>query len=73
MFLNLELIFNKRAKKGCDLSLSYWGICSMSVDEPDDEIIRKKEFKRSFEINFEGLESRESSKVNENRNEKDDA
>ena len=45
----------------------------MSVDEPDDEIIRKKEFKRSFEINFEGLESRESSKVNENRNENDDA
>ena len=29
----------------------------MSVDEPDDEIIRKKEFKRSFELNIEGRQS----------------
>ena len=29
----------------------------MSVDEPDDEIIRKKEFKRSFELNIEAIRS----------------
>ena len=45
----------------------------MSVDEPDDEIIRKKEFKRSFEINFEGLNSSESKEVIVNKNENDDA
>ena len=45
----------------------------MSVDEPDDEIIRKKEFKRSFEINFEGLNSSESKEAIVNKNENDDA
>ena len=45
----------------------------MSVDEPDDEIIRKKEFKRSFELNIEGLDSREDKEVEVNKNENDDA
>ena len=41
----------------------------MSVDEPDDEIIRKKEFKRSFEIDLPGLNKNESEEVVEKNNE----
>jgi len=45
----------------------------MSVDEPDDEIIRKKEFKRSFEIDLPGLNKNESEEVVEKNNENDEA